>query len=113
MKKTIKIKSTSSNEVYDVVFKTENNLISINCNCKAGLVKTICKHRMSLIEGDFTAISNENDIKTLNEIFNEIGKSKIVELFTEIDVIENEIKKLDHFKEKLRKEIGHKLSNGF
>ena len=84
MEKTIKVKSTSSNEIYDVVFKDENNLISINCNCKAGLVKTICKHRKSLIDGNFTTILNENDIKTLNEIFNEISKSKIVELFDTI-----------------------------
>ncbi len=113
MEKTIKVKSTSSNEIYDVVFKDENNLISINCNCKAGLVKTICKHRKSLIDGNFTTILNENDIKTLNEIFNEISKSKIVELFTEIDDIENKIEKLNVLKKKLRKEIGLKLSNGF
>lgn len=113
MEKTIKIKSSSANELYDVVFKIENNLISINCNCKAGLVKTLCKHRLSLIDGDYTAISNQNDIALLNEIFNKIDKSKITELFKECNSVENEMKKLDLLKKKLRKEIGFKFSNGF
>ena len=102
MEKTIKIKSSSANEIYDVVFKIENNLISINCNCKAGLVKTLCKHRLSLIDGDYTAISNQNDIALLNEIFNKIDKFKITELFKECNSVENEMKKLDLLKKKLR-----------
>lgn len=61
MEKIIKIKSSSTNEIYDVVFKIENNLISINCNCRAGLVKTLCKHRLSLIDGDYTAILNKDE----------------------------------------------------
>lgn len=113
MEKTIKIKSSSSNEIYNVVFKIENNLISINCNCRAGLIKTLCKHRLSLIEGDYNAISNQDDITVLNEIFNKIDKSKITELFKECNSVENEIKKLDRLKKKLRKEMGLKFSNGF
>ncbi|MFV8368651.1 hypothetical protein [Flavobacterium sp. LB2R40] len=113
MEKTIKIKSSSTNETYDVVFKIENNLISINCDCRAGSVKTLCKHRLSLIDGDYTAISNQNDITLLNEIFNKIDKSKIAVLFVELNRIEKEIKNLDLLKKKTKKEIGFRFSDGF
>lgn len=113
MEKTIKIKSSSTTEIYDVAFKIENNLISINCNCKAGLVKTLCKHRLSLIDRDYTAILNKDETVLLNDIFNKIDKSKITNLFVELNRIEKETKDLDSLKKKMKKEIGIKFSNGF
>ncbi|UUW10235.1 hypothetical protein NLG42_05375 [Flavobacterium plurextorum] len=113
METTIKIKSSSTNEIYDVLFKVDNNSISINCNCKAGLIKTLCKHRLSLIDGDYSAISDQNDITVINEIFNKIDKSKITDLFLELNHIEKEIKKLDLIKKKVKKELGIKFATGF
>lgn len=113
MEETIKINSSSTNEIYDVTFKIENNLISINCNCRAGLVKTLCKHRLGLIDGDYTAILNKDETILLNDIFSKIDKSKITNLFVELNRIEKEIKDLDSLKKKMKKEIGIKFSNGF
>lgn len=113
MEKTIKIKSSSTNEIYDVVFVIENELISINCNCRAGLSKTLCKHRLSLIDGDYSSVLNKNEIVHIDEIFHKNNKSKIIELFAVLNDIENEIKKLDLLKKKLKKETGYKLSTGF
>ena len=113
MNKTIKIKSSSTNEIYDVVFKIENNLISINCNCRAGLVKSLCKHRLSLIDGDYTAILNKDETILLNDIFDKIDKSVITDLFAELNSTEKEIKKLELTRKKMKKEIGVKFSNGF
>src|SRR3970040_677164 len=112
MEKIIKIKSSSTNEIYDVVFKIENNLISINCNCRAGLVKTLCKHRLSLIDGDYTSMLNKDETILLNDIFSKIDKSKITNLFVELNRIEKEITDLDSLKKKMKKEIGIKFSNG-
>ena len=100
MEKVIKIKSSSSNEIYNVVFKIDNNLISINCNCKAGFVKILCRHRLSLIDGDYSAILNKGEVVLLNEIFNETNKSKIANLFAELNSVEKDIKKLDALKKK-------------
>lgn len=112
MKTTIQVKSSSTNEFYDIAFTIENDLISINCNCRAGLSKTLCKHRLSLIDGDYSAILNKNEAVQLDDIFNN-NKSKIIDLFAGLNNIENEIKKLEIQKKKLKKEAGFKLSNGF
>lgn len=113
MEKSINVKSSSNDGVYTVVFKIDNNLLSINCNCQAGLVKTLCKHRISLMDGDVSALVSPSDSNVLTEVLAQIDKSKVSNLFTELNSIENEIKKLDALKKKLRKEIGFKISNGF
>jgi hypothetical protein len=113
MEKSIAIKSSSSEGIYNVVFKIDNDLISINCDCKAGIMKTLCKHRLDLINGDVSAILYEADISKLTDFLNLIEKSKISNLYLELNAIESEIKKLDTLRKKMRKEIGFKFSNGF
>lgn len=112
MEQSVRIKSSSSGEIYTVTFKIDN-LISINCNCQAGLVKTLCKHRLSLLDGDTTSIVDEKDILILNEVLSKIDKAKVENLFAEFDKVEAEIKKLDALKKRLKKEIGLNFSNGF
>jgi hypothetical protein len=113
MEKVIRIKSSSTEDIYDVVFKVENNLISINCNCPAGRVKTLCKHRLSLINGDLTDVAYQNSLALHKTIFNETDKLKITNLFKDLNQIEKEIKDLESIKKKLKKDIGLKFSNGF
>ena len=113
MQTSIKVNSSSSEEVYTVVFKIENDLISINCNCKAGLLKTLCKHRMNLLGGDISAMADKSEEKALADILSKISKTKISDLYTELNNVELEIQKFDLLRKKLRKEIGMKFSNGF
>jgi hypothetical protein len=113
MKETIEIKSSSSDEVYTVTFMIENNLTSINCNCRAGQVKMLCKHRLSLLDGDISSLADESQISILSKTLELISKEKISDLYTELNQIESELKKLNSLKKKLRKEIGFKFSNGF
>ena len=104
MKETIEIKSSSSDEVYTVTFMIENNLTSINCNCRAGQVKMLCKHRLSLLDGDISSLADESQIPILSKILELISKEKISDLYTELHQVENELKKLNSLKKKLRKE---------
>tara|TARA_R110001583_G_scaffold119903_1_gene271166 strand:+ start:977 stop:1318 length:342 start_codon:yes stop_codon:yes gene_type:complete len=113
MKETIEIKSSSSDEVYTVTFMIENNLTSINCNCRAGQVKMLCKHRLSLLDGDISSLADESQIPILSKTLELISKEKISDLYTELNQVESELKKLNSLKKKLRKEIGFKFSNGF
>lgn len=112
MEYSFDIKSSSSNEIYTVVFSI-SNLISINCNCKAGLVKMLCKHRLNLLDGDITSLVNPKDSEHLSEVLNKIDKSRIANLYTNLNKIEAEIKSLDTIRKKLRKEIGQNFSDGF
>ena len=113
METRIKVKSSSTDEIYDVIFKIENNLISINCNCQAGLVKTLCKHRLNLLAGDISAMADKSEVTALTDILSKIDKSRISNLYTELDKVEMELKRLTSLKKQLSKDIGLKFSNGF
>jgi len=113
METRIKVKSSSSDEIYNVVFKIENNLISINCNCQAGLVKTLCKHRLNLLAGDISAMAEKSEVMALTDILSKIDKSRISNLYTELDKVQQELKKLTSLKKQLSKGIGLKFSSGF
>jgi hypothetical protein len=106
------IKSSSSDEIYTIIFKFDE-LISINCNCQAGLTKMLCKHRLNLMDGDITSLSNPSDEKTLSEVLSKIDKNKVSNLYNDLNSIEAEIKNLEATRKKLRKEIGFKFANGF
>ena len=107
------IKSSSSDEIYTVTFKFDQNVTSINCNCQAGLFKMLCKHRLDLLGGDITSLADKLETSNLLEVLNKIDKTKVEGLYTDLNLIETEIKTLETARKKLRKEIGLKFSNGF
>ena len=113
METSIKIGSSNSDEIYTVLFKIENGLISINCNCQAALVKMLCKHRLNLLGGDIFAMVDKTEQTALTDILSKIDKTKISDLYTDLNKVELDLKKLEVERKKLRKEIGLKFSNGF
>jgi hypothetical protein len=113
MKKNVKVKSSSSSDIYQVTLKNENGLVSLNCTCQAGIHKMICKHRTSLLEGDVSNLLSESDTSVVLEFIESIEDVKIANLFSGLYEIEEEIKRLNNIKKKIRKDIGFKFSDGF
>jgi len=113
MKKIVKIKSSSFAETYDVTLSNENGKISLNCTCQAGVHSMICKHRITLLNGDVSNVSKKSDIQVVEEFLNSIEVGKIDSLFAELIGIEKEIEKLNKTKSKLKRAIGFSLSKGF
>jgi hypothetical protein len=113
MEKRIRVNSSSNDGTYTVVFKFDNDFITINCDCQAGLVKMLCKHRLNLVDGDTSALTDKSDSIVLDEVLKLLDKNRFTGLFNELNTIEKELKRLDTLKKKLRKEIGLKISNGF
>lgn len=113
MERIVKVKSSSSSDIYQVILKNENGLVSLNCTCQAGIHKMICKHRTSLLEGDVSSLVSESDVPVVLEFIESIGEGKIENLFSGLFEIEEEIKKLNNLKKKIKKDIGFKFSNGF
>lgn len=114
MKEQIKVKSSSSPDIiYNVDFDVELDKIKIECDCKAGINKVLCKHRLDLIDGDVTNLVNKQDSEKVHKILSILDRNKIENEFLKIKEIEFKIKNLNKLKKELRKSFGHKLSNGF
>jgi len=113
MKRIIKVKSSSSAEMYDVILNNQDGLISLSCTCKAGVHKMLCKHRIDLLNGDTSKLSDANDIQFVEEFLNCIEIDKLDNIFSELMDVEKEIERLSKKRSKLRKDIGIKLNEGF
>jgi hypothetical protein len=106
------IKSSSSSEVYIVNFQVAEK-IAISCTCPAGQNNLLCKHRLQLIDGDFSGLLDAGQSDKLKSMLAHIDRNKIAALFSELNTLDLQIKKLDDQRKKLRKEIGLKFSKGF
>jgi hypothetical protein len=113
MEACFEVKSDSSEEIYSVVFGFNNDIITINCDCPAGQMKTLCKHRLRLLDGDVTGLIKQDQVTALAPILDKIDKNRISDLYKDLNEVEKELKRLASLKKKLKKEIGLKFSNGF
>lgn len=43
-----KVNSSSSDDVYTIIINVDDLLIKLNCDCAAGSIGNVCKHRLSL-----------------------------------------------------------------
>ncbi len=113
MERVVKVRSSSTDEIYEVTLRNLNGLVSLNCTCKAGIVKQKCKHRISLLEGDVTSLVSMEDVSVIQEFIDSIEVGKLNRLFYELDKIENELLILTNKKKKISKETWAKFSDGF
>ena len=50
----------SSAVPYEVIFIKDNDSLTAICNCPAGQYSNFCKHRISILDGNFDAITSDN-----------------------------------------------------
>lgn len=113
MNLSIKVKSSSSDQIYTVTLKKFNDKLSLNCNCTAGEMKNLCKHRLNLISGDISSVvDSQKHIDKIHNFLTEDNINKINNELSKVDQIENDIKELKKVKKQLRKEVGRKFSDG-
>ena len=50
----------SASEPYTVTFSKDGDNLSAHCDCKAGLMRQHCKHRLNILAGDAANITSGN-----------------------------------------------------
>ena len=50
----------SSPQPYEVIFIKDGDSLTAVCDCPAGTFGNVCKHRTSILEGKFDAITSDN-----------------------------------------------------
>jgi len=115
MKVTLKAKS-SSGDPYDVDFLFEGGALSVHCTCRAGIMRTACKHRLSLLKGDQKMLadpSQANELATVVEWASKVGFSNLIQRLDEAEAelsrVQREVKK---GKKRLEESMTHGLSPG-
>ncbi len=53
----------SSPQPYEVIFIKDGDNLTAICDCPAGTFSNVCKHRTSILDGKFDAITSDNAAK--------------------------------------------------
>lgn len=94
----------SASEPYKVAFNFSNNNLTAACDCNAGQMGTYCKHRLSILQNDFSSIvsPNKNDANT---VLQWLKNTPLETVLLQLQQAEKELalskKKVENFKKQL------------
>lgn len=101
---TIKAKS-SSGEPYDVAISLEHGHVSAECTCKAGIMHTLCKHRIALLEGDASMLFDPAQAKDLEDVRWWVMQTDLPGLLAELKEADSAVLQAQARVKRLRKAI--------
>lgn len=109
---TIKVISSSGN-YYEVLFENSKDLLTMFCNCQAGIYGKICKHKIGILAGDTSMLFDQKEISKLNQILELVKKSNYYDILRELNGIRTEIDKLQTKEKKLKAKMESAMKSGF
>jgi hypothetical protein len=96
MEFNLKAKS-SDGGFYQVVFKVKNELIRVKCDCVAGKFTQCCKHKLSFLRGEVSALFDPAqlpELEALSALLKQTGYPALLERLAEAENLLNEKKRL-------------------
>lgn len=84
----------SAPEPYEVLIeRISSEKIKVSCDCPAGMFNTHCKHRVSILKGDYKAVVSDKDqANEFTTLESWIPGSNIENVLNQMDELESEIK---------------------
>lgn len=106
-----KVISESSGQAYELIAEPTGGGLRFTCDCAAGALGQMCKHRQAIIEGDFSAVQAPNafDSATFKEW---LQASRIGALMDSLSAVEDEIKAAKKRIMAIKHELGRRLKDG-
>lgn len=104
--------ASSSGGSYQVDFKTENDLLFIHCNCRAGDFGKLCKHKLKLLEGDENILADQKELPKLNEIQQWVIKSDFPDICKELYQLEEELERAKNRVKQQKKLLEKRMKEG-
>lgn len=93
---------------YKVVFKRNGSDLKARCSCRAGVIGQLCKHRLSILNGDARAVVSQNTDE-VTEVASWLQGSNIADAISEVIVLEAEKKLIEEKLKKAKKLVAKAL----
>lgn len=93
---------------YKVIFKRNGTDLKATCNCRAGINGLLCKHRLSILDGDKCAVVSEN-ANQVSEVASWLEGSNVAEAISEIVSLEVEKKLIEEKIKRAKKLVAKTL----
>lgn len=99
----------SSEEPYNLEFFITENSFKARCDCPAGLMGTLCKHIIWIIEGEVPSNLVDGDASKIPGISKAFHASKVGEVYQSYKELEKEIEKLKKEMKNRKKQVARML----
>jgi hypothetical protein len=112
MKIILFVKSSDGIIFYKVAFTNREGIISVKCDCPAGELTKLCRHKLALIRGDESILYDKNqqsDFLTMNDW---IKASSFYKLVVDYDAIEKEFQKKQRELKKIKESLEIAMRRG-
>ena len=86
----LKARSSSRPEPYLVVFVWNNKTLSVSCDCPAGELGQLCKHKLALLQNDASMLYNPNQKDDLAKAFKWVQTTSFSSLLNELKETERQ-----------------------
>jgi SWIM zinc finger len=98
----------SESSPYKVVFKKTGSDLKATCSCRAGVNRLLCKHRLSILDGDKGAVDSENTDQVI-EVASWLTGSNVGEAISEVVALEAEKKLIEEKIKRAKKLVAKAL----
>lgn len=95
---------------YQVVFRKSGKNLNASCGCRAGIMGQLCKHRLSILNGDKSAVVSDN-VDQVSEVVAWLVGSYVAEVISEVVLLEAEKKLIENKLKKAKKLLTSTLIN--
>lgn len=105
------ISSSDGTGTYTVTIEGQPGSVKMFCTCAAGEKGTSCKHRVNLLDGDYSAIQSNNadELKVLSSW---MAGSNLDRSLTVLESAEKELEKAKRQVSAAKKQVGLAMRNG-
>ncbi len=79
---------------YKVVFLKKGQNLMATCTCRAGIMGMLCKHRLSILDGDKSAVVSDNDDQVA-EVASWLLGSSVAEAISEVVSLEGQKREIE------------------
>lgn len=110
MELKFKVRSSSSDSIYDVYIRKEGVNLTAICNCPAGQNNMSCKHRENIFCGDISSVIS-GDIEKLNIIGDLLDGTDVKFALREIELLTQELEHTKNLIKVARRKLGEVLSD--
>jgi uncharacterized Zn finger protein len=86
----LQAKSSSKPEPYFVVFAFDGGKLKVHCDCPAGELGQLCKHKLTLLLGDASMLYATNQSKPFADVTQKVLSTSIPSLIAELQATEKE-----------------------
>lgn len=105
-------KSSDGITCYNVAFKNRDGIISIKCDCRAGELTKLCRHKLALLRGDAGILYENTQVSEFATIKDWIRTSSFTQLILEHDRIEKAVHEKQRELKKIKEVIEVAMRKG-